>query len=197
MLRSNVHQARTIEGANLRVIKVRIGSVRGIPSDLGVDFRTGQGDAVSAIVAGDNSTGKSSIVDALEFTLQARINRRQSVSGISNPLATSLAGAEREFSFEVELSDGTSVFRGITFDEEDRPTTSPKSHKNFAVAPVVLRRADILRFWRIPDAQRQMMFRDYFQFSPLWERNEAISEMKLSASRISPCARQLMAEFDL
>ena len=182
MLRNGI-QYDTAEGADLRVVKVRIRSFRGIPNDLVVDFRTEQGDVVSAIVSGDNGTGKSSIVDALEFALQAQINRSQSLKGVSNPLATSLAGAERGSSVEVELSDDTSVFRGITFDEEDKPTTNRKSHKNFAVAPFVLRRADILKFWSTPDAQRQMMFRDYFRSSPQAEWHDAPSEEKLELER--------------
>jgi len=78
MLKRDV-QVRTVDDTSLRVAKVRIGSLRGIPNDVVLDFRTEQGNTVSAVVAGDNGTGKSSIVDALEFALQARINRSETL----------------------------------------------------------------------------------------------------------------------
>lgn len=161
---------------NLRVVKAHIRSFRGIPNDLVLDLRTEQGEAVSAIVSGDNGTGKSSLVDALEFALQARINRSQNLRGVSSPSAISLAGMTTGSSVAVELSDGTVVSREITFDDEQKPRVDPRANSSFAMAPFVLRRADILKFWNTPDSQRQLVFLDYFRSSAPTEWDNSPSE---------------------
>src|ERR671912_52052 len=103
----------------LPVNSVRIHRFRGVPSDLVVDFRAHDGNAASAIVSGDNGTGKSSIVDALEFALQARVNRSQKFHSGSGPSALSLAGIGNP-SVEVALSDGTIVSREMTLNLEQK-----------------------------------------------------------------------------
>ena len=148
-------------GMKPRVEKVRINGFRGVPKDLLVDFRSYQGNAASTIISGDNGTGKSSIVDALEFGLQARIDRSQKLMSPSVPLALSLMGT-REPRVEVELSDNTRVSREIA---QNGNVANLHPHSQFAMAPFVLRRSDILRFWNTPEVRRQLIFWDHFRSS--------------------------------
>src|SRR4051812_11193344 len=95
-----------------QVARLTIRQFRGIASELELGFRDISGQISSVLLAGDNGSGKSSIVDALEFALQGRINRNQAVGSLSNVAAvsfTSKTGAH----VRVELADGTAIERPI------------------------------------------------------------------------------------
>lgn len=66
---------------NIRSIDIK--AFRGIPQNLSLDFTDSNGHAISAIIYGENGSGKSSITDALEFVLQGKIGRSDK---INNPL---------------------------------------------------------------------------------------------------------------
>ena len=54
----------------MKIAKIDIESFRGIPGHCSLDFRDKSGKACSAIIYGGNGSGKSSIVDAIEYNLQ-------------------------------------------------------------------------------------------------------------------------------
>ena len=57
----------------MKIKSIYIHSFRGIPKELTVNFIDKKGKPVSTIISGDNGSGKSSIVDAIEYNLQGRI----------------------------------------------------------------------------------------------------------------------------
>ncbi len=64
----------------MKIKSVYIHSFRGIPNELTVNFTDKTGKPVSTIISGDNGSGKSSIVDAIEYNLQGRICRESLIS---------------------------------------------------------------------------------------------------------------------
>lgn len=143
---------------------IDIKAFRGIPQNLSLDFTDSNGHAISAIIYGENGSGKSSITDALEFVLQGKIGRSDK---INNPLRPSVRtftskipqGSEITVVFE----DGESYTREIRVEMKDgdypRLKSYPSdSHSSFLQVPVILRRNDIIAYNYIEESQRQVLF---------------------------------------
>lgn len=140
----------------MRIAHLNVSSFRGIPGVLDLDMRSDSSNSpVSLILAGDNGTGKSSIVDALEFVLQARV--RKSALADLQSFATNASPQS-----SVVFSDGTKTIRSATLFSDRWQISDNRRHPAFQISPFVLRRADILRFIETPDIQKQMLFADYF-----------------------------------
>jgi recombinational DNA repair ATPase RecF len=133
---------------------LRISAFRGVTGTLHMDFGDGDGPR-ALLLLGDNGSGKSSIVDALQFALQRTVNMR---TGQAN-LAAALAGGSASLpEVSVELADGSSFARTVWRTEDGKLRTQPQHVPGFASTPLVLRRSDILQFWETPPEQRQLVF---------------------------------------
>ena len=98
----------------MKIKKLYIEAFRGIPKSVELDFSNRNGDAVSTIIYGDNGTGKSSIVDAIEFNLQARIERDSKIKNSRRPSAISKCYTRSiPAKTKVELDNGCIIERGI------------------------------------------------------------------------------------
>jgi recombinational DNA repair ATPase RecF len=138
---------------DLKLNTITIENFRGIPGKLTLDLESGSGNKPkSLILFGDNGTGKSSIVDAIQFALQGEIGReRKMKSGIS-------LHSESLPMVQVILSDGREVSRSVISEIDGVKLSNSNRDKDFYVAPFVLRRSDILRFLNTPDEKRQIVF---------------------------------------
>jgi Protein of unknown function (DUF2813) len=136
---------------------IEITGFRGIPQTLAIGTSSTSTPPVSIVLFGDNGTGKSSIVDAVEFGLQARLQRQTRPAEILRRSWSLAAGTDP--AVRVELADGTKVTRTVTAGG----VTPPEPLPNYAVAPVALRRDDVVRFWSTPESQRQTVFIEFFR----------------------------------
>lgn len=145
---------------NTKIERLHIRAFRGVPTELTVSFAGTNGKPSSALIVGDNGTGKSTIVDALEFGLQARIGRHKSLTnpGVSSPFSYASTSPP---AVEVVLSTSEVVSRSILFTDDVPLIATPRAHADFSFAAFVLRRADILRFLETAEDARQLMFLDY------------------------------------
>lgn len=165
----------------MRISKLHIESFRGIPEVLDLDFTNNQGEAVSTIIYGDNGTGKSSIVDAIEFVLQSRIERETTLKNKKRPSAISKKHTNPKSSnVIIQFDNGDTVERGIKVIQKDdkiryvRTNESPV--RNFDIVPIVLRRNDIMTYNIISGSERQVLF---FKF--IYKTND----VKLDTSRVA------------
>ncbi|MFJ5804349.1 AAA family ATPase [Streptomyces decoyicus] len=152
---------RVNEDFNIRVSKVTAESFRGVPGQIDVSFRHANGKPSSAIIFGDNGSGKSSIVDAIEWACQETVGRNKAVKSSAAPSIANLAAGGARCSVEVELSNGCSVKRWATFGEEGAKLLGDKVPEAFARIPMSLKRADILRFLDMPAIKRGSIFIDH------------------------------------
>lgn len=147
----------------MKIKSVYIHSFRGIPRELTVDFTDKTGNPVSTIISGDNGSGKSSIVDAIEYNLQGRISRDPLIitSESRTPISycySPIIGANTK----VVLEDNREHERGIDVRFNGLKTEFQYDNKfipkEFALTPVALRRSDIISFGVIPKDKRQVLF---------------------------------------
>lgn len=143
-----------------RIASLKVRHFRGVPGSLTVSLRAADGRPASLLLVGDNGTGKSSIADAIEFGLQARIGRQKS---LSSPLVGSPVSFSSDATpvVEIELSTGEVVRREVALEQGIPIMPDGRSHPDFSFAAFVLRRADILRFLETAEDDRQLMFVDY------------------------------------
>lgn len=145
----------------IKIRNICIHHFRGISNELSVDL-TLRSEPESALIFGDNGSGKSSIVDAIEYVTQGSIHGNQSGKGgdwVYNSI--SLTG-DNFAEIKIQLSDGTEYnARMVRNIEEYKVDSEHKIITCFRYAPFILRRQDILNFWQLPNQQKLKLFLKY------------------------------------
>ncbi|MFB8040613.1 AAA family ATPase [Streptomyces hydrogenans] len=183
-----------------RISHVLVKSFRGIPGELEVSFLHPNGKPGSAIIFGDNGSGKSSIVDAVEWACQQAVGRSKAFQGNSVPSLVNLASPGVRCSATVTLSNGQKVSREATFNEDGIDHVGDPVPEVFRRVPMSLKRADILRFLDTPAIKRGSIFIDHAlgnasstplpslsadQRSVVEERHEAKRKMREAAAKLA------------
>lgn len=138
----------------MKISKLTINNFRGVAGELIIDFRPAHTNSPnSLLLLGDNGTGKSSIVDAIEFALQGTI--RSTLDPFS--LAT-----DKLPKIVVSFSDNTNYQRSYYKNELGEIYFGKDRHQKFSISPFALRRSDILKFIESNDANRQVLLFQYF-----------------------------------
>ena len=177
----------------MKIKSIYIHSFRGIPEELTVVFTDKSGKPVSAIISGDNGSGKSSIVDALEYNLQGRISREPLIinSESRTPISyyySPIIGCNTK----VELENEKHHERGIDVRFNGKRTQFVYDNTllipEFSITPIALRRSDIISFGIIPKEKRQILFfaflyqhftkiEDVVKHAVHWEGDEYVKSM--------------------
>ena len=122
---------------------------------------TKNGKPVDVLLWGDNGVGKSTLVDGIEFALQGRVDRSSDFTSGPRPKVRNLLSPMAAAA--VTLSDGSRVERSLVTNGDGRDIPSHHDVRaGFRIAPVVIRRADILRFLDADALSRGAVFFDYF-----------------------------------
>lgn len=146
----------------MKIKKLYIKSFRGIPNECVLDF-CGKGEnAKSVIIYGGNGSGKSSIVDAIEFNLQGRIERNIDIKDPKRPSALNLLQDDYNNAFtKIEFDDNTTNERSI-FVEKDEinnrfvvTSSSVELHESFKEVSLALRRNEIISYNNEQEKLRQ------------------------------------------
>jgi energy-coupling factor transporter ATP-binding protein EcfA2 len=136
-----------------------ISKFRGVSADIDLTFKNLDKKTSSCLIVGDNGSGKSSIIDAIELITLGTINRSHSLNIKSVPEVISQFSEKNPFLI-LELTNNDLLKKQIIFDCEGKKECqiiSGQSGKYF-FNPFILRRSDILLFWNTPDVQRQKIF---------------------------------------
>ncbi|GAK97213.1 hypothetical protein JCM19294_1259 [Nonlabens tegetincola] len=149
----------------MKIKKLEIESFRGIPNKQTFSFENKSGKPISTLIFGDNGSGKSSIIDALEFNLQGKIERSDSIKNQFRASVLSLKnhikkGAKTKSYLENNSCNERNI--NVSFDEDKQKLKFEKSnkslHPNFQIAPIALRRNDIISYSTTPVQNKQILF---------------------------------------
>lgn len=146
---------------DVKIKEINIEHFRGIPNNVSLNFEL-QGRTESALIFGDNGSGKSSIVDAIEFVTQGSVQGKTSQKS-NDWLYHSISFTWREQAKVELVLDNDNRYRSSmkrNYDEQkiDKEGTIIKA---FRYAPYILRRQDILSFWELPSYQKLKIFLKY------------------------------------
>lgn len=186
--------------SELRIKAVTVQGFRGAPFRQSISLLK-NGNPESILIWGDNGVGKSTFTDAVEFALQGRIDRSVDFESSLNPRLRNLLRPDSRVS--VELSDGRTISRELTVNEARRDCIEDDSvSAGFRLAPLVIRRSDLLRFLNTEGQSRGTVFFDYFPPAsgrPGLKPDEEIAELrelqKVLFTRRKNLSRRLEALF--
>lgn len=188
----------------MRIAKIDIESFRGIPGHCSLDFRDKFGNACSAIIYGGNGCGKSSIIDAIEFNLQGKIERSESLKDSTKPSVLNICYKQYQTAHTaVEFDDGSVFVRDIQviFDQitnSYRFERDPhKSHESFNHSPIALRRNDIIKFHICPVQEKQVLLSESiynFHTDAKTKHNPIVREWEEEKTKIKNEIRSLLEQ---
>ncbi len=175
----------------VRIRQVNLHDFRGVRGALSVSFENRNGHPVSVLISGDNGTGKSSIADAIEWACQG--SNRRGTPGSRPPGLINMNVGSRQARAEVELSDGRRVSRTITHEEDKYVARVEGSSGDFARAPMILKRYDILRLLETKPAERGVLFLHLRLTSSSQSANEApqVTELESEESPLLAIKEQI------
>jgi hypothetical protein len=144
------------------VKRIEAKSFRGIPGHFALDLVNDNNKTQTILLHGDNGSGKSSIVDAIEFGLRGRLSRRglegkKQKREVRNLLDSGAPGVL------LTMDTGRRIRRGGGIRDPQLLDSGAEFTEGFEYCPVVVRRHDVESFWTIPSANRQEFFFDYLR----------------------------------
>ena len=149
----------------MKIKSLTLNSFRGVPLKQTFGFTDKKDNPVSTIIFGDNGTGKSSIIDGLEFNLQGKIERSGEMKNEFRPSVLSHKNEDSHKAYTFcKFEDDSSSERFIKpiYDELSDNYKLEKSfigaHPFFQVAPIALRRNDIITYSTTPVQKKQILF---------------------------------------
>ncbi|MGN9786858.1 AAA family ATPase [Nonomuraea sp. ZG12] len=174
---------------DFRIAELRLRSFRAVPLELRISFSNADGERPSScLILGDNGTGKSSIVDGIEFALQGRVHPFFGVSTRTNigRLPNLAFKASGKCMAEVRLSDKSLVMREVKWDPSRGhwASSSPDAIPGFQGACFALRREDILSFLRASADRRTQMFAAFLRSVASLEGHSADDEELIESAKI-------------
>lgn len=134
---------------------------RGITDQLLIDFTMNK-TAESVLIFGDNGSGKSSVIDALEYVTRGTIHTSSSVHN-GDWLYNSISYNKSQEAFvEIKLNTSNVYSATLKKTEDDKKILKKvQILPMFRRAPFILRRQDVLRFWELPNVQKLRIFLPY------------------------------------
>ena len=138
----------------MQVKEITVEHFRGIKSSQTMSLADEKLRPSSIVLLGDNGTGKSSFIDAVEFALQGACRDDHDYRGLQN--LRNIFVPDEPPRATVILEDGSAIEREIR-EVDGKPISHREPHPSFAIAPFVLRRSDVLRFWITPSTRRQLL----------------------------------------
>lgn len=187
----------------VKISSINIQSFRGIPNKCQLDL-SDKGISRSMILYGGNGSGKSSIVDALEFALQGRIGRSTSVDNPTRPSVFNLNYADyRSPRVSILFDDGISYERTIDIEKEEfadeiniRKYIKPEEMcVCFGKVPIVLRRNDITAFNNTKETERQLLISQFIYYessAPKLDDDPLILSLEASLLKAKQKKRELL-----
>ena len=149
-----------LSDGDVKLSSIFLNGFRGSPGELTMTFTAGA-EPRSVLLFGENGVGKSTIIDAIEFALQGRIGRS---SYFDSPLLPSVLYITRQIdgSTRAALSDCSVVGRSAVL-SDGRVVVNPLTVRpGFRLAPITIKRSDILRFLDTEALERGSALLDYF-----------------------------------
>jgi len=146
---------------SIKIVSLEIESFRGISLPCKIDF-VKNGKPCNTLIVGDNGSGKSSIIDALDFITRRKMPEKVIASNkFSNKVSKikMILSDNKEYECEIKKTIHTNIIY-------------------FEKVPFIIRRKDILQFWDTPDNQKQALFYEY-----LLEAENFLEKLKLLEKR--------------
>ncbi|WP_093902919.1 ATP-binding protein [Streptomyces sp. SID8369] len=149
-----------MNGAKVRVRRLTVQGFRGISQSTTLHFsHSDKGGAASCLLMGENGSGKSSFVDALEFCLSGKFPTSPNMP--KWPYLQRLFNVSEYASIshvEVEFTDGSIFARSVLQDNGVWEMSPRAPHPLFQGAGFALRREEIISFLRTPPEKRYGVF---------------------------------------
>lgn len=186
-----------------KISSIDIRTFRGIPNKCQLDLSE-KGMPRSMVLYGGNGSGKSSIVDAIEFALQGRIGRSASIRNPQRPSIFNLHQTDYVSpNVSICFDDGSSYERTVEVEKveleneiEIHTTINPKEIcECFEKVPVVLRRNDITAFNNTKEAERQLLISQFIyqeSSAPRLEDDPIILSLEDSLIKAKQKKRELL-----
>ncbi len=186
-----------------KISSIDIRTFRGIPNKCQLDLSEKEMPR-SMVLYGGNGSGKSSIVDAIEFALQGRIGRSASIRNPQRPSIFNLHQTDYVSpNVSICFDDGSSYERTVEVEKveleneiEIHTTINPKEIcECFEKVPVVLRRNDITAFNNTKEVERQLLISQFIyqgSSAPRLEDDPIILSLEDSLLKAKQKKRELL-----